>query len=138
MPLSPARTAGETWWSSQFLLPGATEPLTKEQQVAVTHALAAWTATVEGLPSNASGTTADHLRATRDKLLGFSKLQGGGGRVEAAARVWRWRELLQRAMDGCHSTSDQRCGAWIAALFNCSLPAVLAPPALELKRVASP
>lgn len=135
MPLSPARIAGETWWSSQFLLPGATEPLSKEQQLAVTHALAAWTATVEGLPTSASGTTADHLRATWDKLLGSSKLQGGSGRVEVAARAWRWRELLQRAMDGCHSTSDQRCGAWIAAPMN-SLPAVLAPPALELRRIA--
>lgn len=97
----------ETWWNSQFLLPGVTEPLSKDQQLAVTHALAAWTATVDGLPADASGTTADHLRGAWASLLASGKLQGGIGKAEAAAGAWRWRELLQRAMDGCHSTSDQ-------------------------------
>lgn len=115
---SSTNVAAETWWNSQFLLPGVTEPLSKDQQLAVTHALAAWTATVEGLPADASGTTADHLRGAWASLLASGKLQGGIGKAEAAARAWRWRELLQRAMDGCHSTSDQRCAASRAAVSS--------------------
>ena len=125
--------AAETWWSSQFLLSGASEPLSKEQQLAVTHALAAWTDTVEGLPPDASGTTADHLRAAWDGLLGSGKLRGGDGQVEAAARAWRWRELLQRAMDGCHSTADQRCGSR-AAGPACLFPVV---PRLHAQSLAA-
>lgn len=133
-----ASCAGEAWWSSQFLLPGATEPLSKEQQIAVTHALAAWTGTVEGLQPDAAGSTASHLaqawaQVTRGaerpankktaasfgahpekrmlhhtdvQLLASGKLESS--QLEAAQRAWRWRELLQRAMDGCDSTSVQR------------------------------
>ena len=58
---NPRPHAGETWWSSQFLLPGAQQPLSKEQQIAVTHTLAAWGEVVDGLPEDAQGTTAEHL-----------------------------------------------------------------------------
>lgn len=99
----------ERYWRSQFLLPGATQPLGQEEQAAVVHTLAAWTDTIEGLPQDAAGTTADHLAAAWEQLQASGRLGGEPERQEAARRAWRWRERLQRAMDGCHSTADQRC-----------------------------
>lgn len=104
-------TAAERYWRSQFLLPGATQPLSQEEQATVVHTLAQWTDTIEGLPKDESGTTADHLAATWEQLQASGRLGEEAGRQEAARRAWRWRERLQRAMDGCHSTADQRCGA---------------------------
>ncbi len=46
------------------------------------------------------------LPAVLLQLLASGKL--GPEHEELAQRVWRWREQLQRAMDGCHSTSEQR------------------------------
>ncbi|KAL4858489.1 Spermine oxidase [Chlorella vulgaris] len=103
--LIDSRPEGETWWSSQFLLPGSSGPLNTAQQAAVTHTLAAWAAAVEAVPQDAGGTTADHLRVAWQQLLASGKVP-----VEQEAlarRAWRWREHLQRAMDGCHSTADQ-------------------------------
>lgn len=170
----PSPDAGEQWWSSQFLLPGASQPLSKEQEAAVTHTLAAWGAAVEELAPDARGTTADHLREAwaqvrwqrglpllcsrqgawlvccsraashtecaaslsapllprRPQLLASGRLHAE--QLELAQRVWRWREQLQRAMDGCHSTSDQRCSwrpfwpvrSWPGLCLRSHLPAV--------------
>jgi len=114
--LSASLDVAEKWWRSQFLLPGATQPLSKDQQIAITHSLAAWTEVVEGLPEDARGTTADHLRAAWKQLLASGKLEGEG-QAELAGQAWRWREHLQRAMDGCHSTEEQRC------VRGCTCPA---------------
>lgn len=63
----PPSPVAEQWWSSQFLLPGATHPLSKEQQAAVTHTLAAWSEAVDDLPPDAPGTTAEHLQRAWDQ-----------------------------------------------------------------------
>ena len=95
----------EKWWQPQFLLPGASQPLSTEQQCAVTHALAAWTGVVEELPPDAAGTTAEHLRRAWGELLASGKV--AAEQAELAQRAWRWREQVQRAMDGCDSTAEQ-------------------------------
>lgn len=45
-----------------------------------------------------------HLDAAWQRLLDSGAL---GGQAPLAARAWRWRELLQRAMDGSDSTEEQ-------------------------------
>jgi hypothetical protein len=107
--------AAGKWWSSQFLLPGAEAPLTPAQQAAVTYTIAAWMDTVEELPADAAGTTAEHLQRAWAALLASGKV--APEHAELAQRAWRWRELLQRAMDGCDSTSDQR---WDRAADACT------------------
>lgn len=109
-PSPPNRVAAEQWWSSQFLLPCASQPLSKEHQIAVTHTLAAWGDAVESLPADAAGTTAEHQKAAWAELIASGKL--APEQLEVAQRAWRWRELLQRAMDGCDSTAVQR---WVGA-----------------------
>ena len=194
--------AGETWWSSQFLLPGTQEPLSKEQQIAVTHALAAWGEVVDGLPEDAQGTTAELLEEAwaqvRARAAGCSacahpasccwravgrppichaaqrgqwliiplllllaaataaaavadgchdcvemQLLASGKvsptQVELAQRAWRWREHLQRAMDGCDSTADQRWGSVRRAnsmveLHSCTAPGLWRAAAAVMPR----
>ena len=131
--------AGEKWWSSQFLLPGSSQPLSKAQQIAVTHAIAAWAEAVDELPRDAAGTTADHLRVAWRRLL-------ASGRApeeleELAQRAWRWREHLQRAMDGCNSTAEQRwAGGWCccACGLHAWLDAVRTEPAAACRSLPPP
>ncbi|PSC70494.1 spermine oxidase-like [Micractinium conductrix] len=105
--LIESNPTAERWWSSQFCLPGEARPLSLEEQAVITHALAAWGEAVEGLQQDEAGTTADALRAAWAALLASGRLGDAGERLQLAGRSWRWRELLQRAMDGCDSTSVQ-------------------------------
>jgi hypothetical protein len=117
--LAPLHCAAERWWSSQFSLPGAGRPLSREEQAVVTHTLAAWSETVEGLQADAAGTTDAALRAAWVRLRASGRLEASPERLELAGRAWRWRELLQRAMDGCDSTSVQRWVSGHSAALAC-------------------
>ena len=124
--LSASHPTPETWWKSQWRLAGRPAPRAKEQELAITRALAAWVGVVDGLTPEATGTAADHLRAAWDQLLASGQVPPE--QLDLAQRAWRWREHLQRVMDGCRSTSVQ--SAQGLALYteagggvHCALPA---------------
>eukprot|EP00887_Chlorella_sp_A99_P007288 scaffold2.g7288.t1 len=106
--------------------------------VAVTRALAAWQDAIDGLTPNSAGSVGQHLDEAWWELEAHMQQQSvddvsdcGGGRsaagaagagdrgvppAEAARRAWRWRERLERAIDGCRSTDD--CSAAGLALYE--------------------
>eukprot|EP00887_Chlorella_sp_A99_P007287 scaffold2.g7287.t1 len=136
--LSSAQPEPQRWWDSQFLLPGAATPLAGPQAVAVTRALADWQDAIDGLTPDSAGSAGQHLDEAWRKLEAHMQQQSvndvsgcGGGRsaagaagagdrgmppAEAARRAWRWRERLERAIDGCRSTDD--CSAAGLALYE--------------------
>jgi hypothetical protein len=97
----------QRWWGSAFLVPGRAEALRGEEALKLHTAVEAFSAAVESLqqrgPAASVGAAAD---------AAWRALPAPADAADAlAAAAWRWRELLQRAMDGCHSIHDMDAAA---------------------------
>lgn len=105
----------QRWWSSRFLLPHQSEALDESQEMVIHKAVEAYAAAVEGVDVASRGTVGDAVwRAWtlwREQHMQDWQGEGRDGEENLAAAAWRWRERLQRAIDGCHSTSDMHAGA---------------------------
>ncbi|GAB4814785.1 hypothetical protein N2152v2_001831 [Parachlorella kessleri] len=88
------------WWDSLWLQQGAAEPLGPEDVLVAHKVTKAYAEAVEALEPSMQGTVADHLQGARHQV--FSEV--GPQHAQLAQQAWRWRELLERAINGSHSS----------------------------------
>lgn len=104
----------QRWWNSRFVLPKTVQPLHKDSGEIVVHsAVQAYADAIESIENSStdenSTTVGDVLDAA---WTTYVSIQGdNNSNVRLAKAAWEWREKLQRAIDGCHSTDAMLAAA---------------------------
>eukprot|EP00208_Stichococcus_sp_RCC1054_P004285 CAMPEP_0206141490 /NCGR_PEP_ID=MMETSP1473-20131121/13113_1 /ASSEMBLY_ACC=CAM_ASM_001109 /TAXON_ID=1461547 /ORGANISM="Stichococcus sp, Strain RCC1054" /LENGTH=529 /DNA_ID=CAMNT_0053536087 /DNA_START=104 /DNA_END=1693 /DNA_ORIENTATION=- len=99
-----AKPADEAWAHPSWVREGDQVPLAAEEVATAKAAAGSYSMAVEqAMQSEETGlTVGKHLRRTWPQ----ARQKFAAGEKQVAAEVWRWRECLQRSMDGCDSTDN--------------------------------
>lgn len=108
--LQPRDAKGKSDFAQPSLVrPGQSEPMSGAELEAAMAAAGAFHQGIEEAEDRVEGSVAEVLAKHRHQLVQGKGCSWTPSQLCAAAASWRWRELLQRAIDGCHSTHDMGC-----------------------------